>query len=115
MIFNGMLMTGTRMFSYVESIELWKTDENVQLTMGEGAKVLLDEDESRVVRRWAELNMQAAVTDAQLDVMRLRCDLQDEMNRAEKLNRKAKRKAPAKRLPAKVLQLVVEESLEVAA
>jgi len=110
MLFNGFLHTGTRCFdeSAVRSIDLWKTDGQAQIALGEdGEKILLDEDESRIVRDWASASLQAAIVYSQGHLISMRCGLREETLRAEKLNRastrsKSRKRAVTKRLPAQV-------------
>jgi hypothetical protein len=109
MLLNGFLHTGTRLISWndTRTIDLWKTDANVEITLDEGKRIVLDEDESQVLRKWAELSMQTAVLDAQYDLVRKRCELQDMVVVAANLNRKSARAArtPGKKKPAKVAKI----------
>jgi len=104
MFMNGFLMTGTRMIAMddIETIDLWKTDESAEIKTTE-TRIRLDEDESLVIRRWAELSMQSAMADAQCMLIHLRCDLQEQILRAAKLNKTtARRSVVAKKKPAQV-------------
>src|SRR5581483_1942909 len=106
MLFNGFLHTGTRCFAHssIVSIDLWKTEQQAQLTLDEIGKVMLDEDESRIIRDWAAGSMEAAITDAQGERLAVRCALQGQIDIAQKLNRAASRKA--KRQPAQQAKAV---------
>ncbi len=107
MLFNGFLHTGTRMICWndTQTIDLWKTDTNVEIILSEGKRILLDEDESLFLRRWAELSTQTAVVDAQHDLLRKRCELQEMTVYAAKLNRQASRtRTPAAKKPTKAAQ-----------
>lgn len=109
---NGFLMTGTRIFCAreISRMDLWHTDDNVQITLDQdqsGQRIVLDEDESRMVRRWAELEMQASMAHAQSVVVDCRCDLQEHLNRAQKLNKAASK---ARRTPQAVVDINVWKS-----
>ena len=104
MQFNGFLNTGTRLFaeSAVQSIDLWNTDSQAELLLSDynnNRKVLLDEGETRVIRDWAAASMQSAIVSSQGYLLEMRCDLQEQLIRARKLNRAASR---ARTQPAKV-------------
>ena len=104
MQFNGFLHTGTRLFaeSAVQSIDLWKTDSQAELLLSDynnNRNVLLDEGETRVIRDWAAASMQSAIVSSQGYLLEMRCDLQEQLIRARKLNRAASR---ARKQPAKV-------------
>jgi hypothetical protein len=104
MLFNGYIHTGRRCFaeSAVQSMDLWATDSQAELLLSDynnNRKVLLDEDESRVIRDWAAAAMQCAIVSSQGYLLEMRCDLQEQLIRARKLNRAASR---ARKQPAKV-------------
>ena len=104
MLFNGYIHTGRRCFaeSAVQSMDLWATDSQAELLLSDynnNRKVLLDEDESRVIRDWAAASMQSAIVSSQGYLLEMRCDLQEQLIRARKLNRAASR---ARKQPAKV-------------
>jgi len=100
---TGYLMTGTRMFSLglVDSIELWHTAESVLLVMDD-RKIVLDEGESRIVRRWVELEMQTSIADAEGGLIETRCDRQEQIVRANKMNRAATKRESRRRHAAVV-------------
>src|ERR1035441_9233170 len=106
MQFNGFLNTGTRLFaeSAVQSIDLWNTDSQAELLLSDynnNRKVLLDEGETRVIRDWAAASMQSAIVSSQGYLLEMRCDLQEQLIRARKLNRGASRAASrARKEPA---------------
>jgi hypothetical protein len=83
-------------------MDLWATDSQAELLLSDynnNRKVLLDEDESRVIRDWAAASMQSAIVSSQGYLLEMRCDLQEQLIRARKLNRAASR---ARKQPAKV-------------
>lgn len=101
------LLTGTRCFCRVtiSQIDLWHTDQNVRLVADEKS-IILDEDESRTVRRWHELAIQAAVADGEDLVIRRRIERQEQVNAAEKLNRAtAKKNRKRVKTPAAVVDM----------
>jgi hypothetical protein len=86
----------------VLAIDLWSTDDKAEITLSDenvNRKVLLDPDESRVIRDWAAASMQSAIVSSQGYLLEMRCDLQEQLIRAAKLNRAASR---ARKQPAKV-------------
>ena len=104
MLFNGYLLSGTRCWNMeaVLAIDLWSTDDKAEITLSDenvNRKVLLDPDESRVIRDWAAASMQSAIVSSQGYLLEMRCDLQEQLIRARKLNRAASR---ARKQPAKV-------------
>ena len=105
---NGYLMTGRRCFgeSDVQSIDLWATDSQAEILLSNEngiRKVLLDEGETEVIRRWADLGMQSAIAASQCELLVQRCALQTILLDAAKLNRAASRDAArARKSPAKV-------------
>jgi|ERR1035441_6857182 hypothetical protein len=105
MLFNEFLHTGTRLIdqSAILRIDLWHTDANVQLTLAEQGKLLLDADESRIIRDWAAKSMEAAIMASQWDLLAARVGMQEQLLEAAKLNRRASRAASrARKQPAKV-------------
>ena len=108
MLFNGYIHTGRRCFaeSAVQSMDLWATDSQAELLLSDynnNRKVLLDEDESRVIRDWAAAAMQCAIVSSQGYLLEMRCDLQEQLIKAAKLNSAASRAASrARKQPAKV-------------
>lgn len=94
---DGLFHTGTRVFAGISRIDLWHTESQALLYLDGGdRRVVLAEDESRIVRHWAELSLQAATNDCQDMAIRRRCDLLEQRRRAEKLNRK--KTAPRRKL-----------------
>ena len=85
MLFNEFLHTGTRLIdqSSILRIDLWHTDANVQLTLAEQGKLLLDPDESRVIRDWAAQSMESAIMASQWDMLEARLSLQEQRLKAE--------------------------------
>lgn len=112
MLFNGYLLSGTRCWKIeaVLAIDLWSTQDQAEITLSDdnaGVKrILLDEDESRVIRDWAATSMQSAIVGSQGELLAMRCGLQEEIIRAAKLNRAASRaRTTARKQPAKVARV----------
>ena len=105
MLFYGYLHTGRRCFaeSCIKSIDLWATDLQTRLSLADDSAVLLDEDESRVIRDWAVIAMQSAIVDSQEFLIERRCDLREQLTRATKMNRAASRRTgPGRKQPAQL-------------
>jgi hypothetical protein len=108
MQFDGYLFSGTRCWNMeaVLAIDLWSTEDQAEITLSDenaNRKVLLDPDESRVIRDWAAAVMQCGIVSSQGCLLEMRCDLQEQLIRARKLNRAASRAASrARKQPAKV-------------
>lgn len=106
MFFNDFLHTGRRCFdgASILTIDLWRTDQQAELTLCDGqGKILLDEDESRLLRSWAERSTEAAGLASQVDLLEMRLRFQQDLLDAAKLNRAASRAASrARKQPAKV-------------
>jgi pantothenate kinase len=111
MIFDSFIWTGTRGIRHSEvlSVDLWKTDQQAEILLIEGARLLLDEDESRMVREWAQMATQAAIASSQADLVETRCDLQEQLARARRLNR-AHRRRRARRPAANVVKINARKS-----
>ena len=107
MLFYGYLHTGRRCFaeSCIKSIDLWATDLQTRLSLADDSAVLLDEDESRVIRDWAVIAMQSAIVDSQEFLIERRCDLREQLTRATKMNRAASRRYRAGEKAAAAAQL----------
>ena len=118
--YSGYLFTGTRCFqeTTISQIELWHTDGivNIAVEFAPGGydearadadvraiagtvrlilddkTVTLDEEESRVVRRWAELSAQTAAIETEDILITQRCLRQESLNRARKLNQASARR-----------------------
>src|ERR1039458_9297875 len=107
-MFNGYLMTGRRCFaeSSVQHIDLWASDSQAEILLSDyngTRRVLLDEGETEVIRRWADAGMQSAIVASQGELLVQRCALQTALLDAAKLNRAASRAAArARKQPAKV-------------
>ena len=104
MLFNGYLLSGTRCWNMeaVLAIDLWSTDDQAEITLSDenvNRKVLLDPDESRVIRDWAAASMQSAILCSQRDLLAMRAGLQQDLLDAAKVGRAASR---ARKQPAKV-------------
>jgi len=86
---DDLFFTGTRVFRGVARIDLWFNDSQVAFYLedGDSRPVLLDEEESRLIRRWAELALQATVEDNNCFLLHRRCDRLEQQRRARKLNR----------------------------
>ena len=108
MLFNGYLLSGTRCWNMeaVLAIDLWSTDDQAEITLSDenvNRKVLLDPDESRVIRDWAAASMQSAILCSQRDLLAMRAGLQQDLLDAAKVGRAASRAASrARKQPAKV-------------
>lgn len=91
---TGFLHTTTRCFANVQCIELFYTDSQASIQLADSdQRILLDEDETRIIRRWAELALQATIADNEDLVVRRRCELLEQQQRAHKLNRQHRRKS----------------------
>jgi len=91
---DNWLFTGTHAYRDVARIDFYHTDEEACLYLEYGdRKVVLDPEESRLVRRWNEIALQAAVADNEDFLLRRRCDVLEQQRRAEKMNRAPKRKS----------------------
>jgi hypothetical protein len=90
---DGFLFTGTRCFASVEQIDLWYSDSQASIQLADSEqRILLDEGETQLVRRWADLALQAAIADNEDTVIRRRNELFEQIQRAKKLNRSTSRK-----------------------
>jgi hypothetical protein len=90
--------TSKRVFAGISQIDLWHSDSQACLYLDGGdRRVYLDSDETSVVRKWAELALQASVADIQDLVILRRCELVERQQRARKLNHAADMRAARRR------------------
>ena len=90
---DGFLFTGTRAFHQPQRIDFWYSDLRAAVYLPDTERpIVLDEEETRFVRRWNELATQSAIAGVESVLVFQRCDRIEQLRRARKLNRVRARK-----------------------